>query len=139
VIAAPRRYCYFDIAVGQVDLADVYAFDPSCGIPTSPSGASVIGGEATLWTEYIKEEEMDHMLFPRLFAMSEALWLGPQHKQPLPEFIERARRVMTHWEATGVTPGPMLRSDGPLESMKGRKDLDVAPVGLDKLGVGEKE
>jgi hexosaminidase len=136
VIASPRRYCYFDIAVSQVDLADVYAFDPSCGLPPAANGAAVIGGEATLWTEYITEEEMDHMLFPRLLAMSEALWAGPAGKEPLPKFVRRARKVMERLQAKGVKPGPMLRGDGPAESMKGRKDLHVPPAGLEQIGLG---
>lgn len=136
VIATPRKYCYFDLAVSQVDLADVYAFDPTCGLPEVHGGASVIGGEATLWTEYISEEEMDHMLFPRLLAMAEALWLGPAAKDSFSLFEQRARSVTARMQAAGVTAGPALRTDQPAATMKGRTDLDTQPEGLDKLGLG---
>lgn len=136
VIAAPRKYCYFDLAVSQVDLADVHAFDPTCGLPTVPGGASVIGAEATLWTEYISEEEMDHMLFPRLLAMAEALWLGPSAKGDFLEFERRARSVTTRMQSAGVKVGPALRTDQPAATMKGRTDLDTPPEGLEKLGLG---
>lgn len=135
VISAPRRHCYFDISVSQLDLADAYAFDPSQGLHVTPNGRKVMGGEATLWTEYIVEEDMDSMLFPRLLGLSEALWAGPVDKVPFVEFLDRARQVSARFEAGGVKIGPMLRGDGPPESMPGRKDLDVAPLGLDKLGV----
>jgi len=137
VIASPRRYCYFDIAVSQLDLADVHAFDPSSGLPPAPNGAAVIGGEATLWTEFITEQEMDHMLFPRLLAMAEALWCGPKGKDPFPLFVRRTRQVMARLQAAGIKPGPMLKCDGPVDTMKGRTDLHVTPEGLDKLGLGK--
>ena len=138
VIASPRKYCYFDLAVSHVDLADVYAFDPTCGLSAGPGEANVIGGEATLWTEYISEGEMDHMLFPRLLAMAEALWLGPLAKDSFPVFERRARAVISRMQATGVKVGPMLRADKPAAMMKGRTDLNTPPAGLEKLGLGEK-
>ena len=133
VIAAPRRHCYFDIAVSQVDITDVYALDPSMGLANA---AGVIGGEATLWTEHIAESEMDHMLFPRLFALAEALWAGPAGKEDAARFVQRTRRVTARWKAAGVEAGPMLRDEAPPETMKGRKDLHVPPAGLDQIGLG---
>lgn len=133
IIAAPRRHCYFDIAVSQVDLTDVYAFDPSMGLADA---TGVIGGEATLWTEHIAESEMDHMLFPRLFALAETLWAGPAAKEATDRFVQRARRVTARWRSAGVNAGPMLRDDAPAETMKGRKDLHVPPAGLDQIGLG---
>lgn len=137
VIAAPRRYCYFDLAVSQVDLADVYAFDPSMGLAPAANGAAVLGGEATLWTEYIAEHELDQMLFPRVLALAEALWSGPGAKAPWPDFLTRARARSELLRAAGVDVGPALRTDAPAASMKGRTDLNVPPEGLAKLGLGE--
>ena len=96
----------------------------------------VIGGEATLWTEHIAESEMDHMLFPRLFALAETLWAGPAAKEATDRFVQRARRVTARWRSAGVNSGPMLRDDAPAETMKGRKDLHVPPAGLDQIGLG---
>jgi hexosaminidase len=136
VIAAPRRYCYFDLAVSQVDLADVYAFDPSMGLPPAANGVAVTGGEATLWTEFIAEHELDHMLFPRALALAETLWSGPQAKAPWPDFLARARGLGEWMRRAGIEMGPALRTDVPAASMKGRTDLHVSPEGLDKLGLG---
>jgi hexosaminidase len=51
----------------------------------------VIGGEATLWTEYVHTEQQAlYQLMPRLAAMSEALWTNPERKN-FADFKERIK------------------------------------------------
>lgn len=129
VIAAPRNPCYFDLAVSQLDLPMVQAFDPLAGLDHPPGPGRVLGGEATLWTEYIAEAEMDHMLYPRLFGLAEALWSGPAARDPT-DLLTRASHLA---HRLGITPGPARRDEQPAAMMKGRTDLHVSPPGLEKL------
>jgi hexosaminidase len=104
-IMAPRAYCYFDYPQHSKDkmkaiwmlplpLKKVYAFDP---MPKGLSDAAqkhVIGGEATLWTEYVStEKQLMYQLMPRLCAMSEALWTKPQLKN-FDDFESRVKTLV---------------------------------------------
>ncbi|MCS6819285.1 MAG: beta-N-acetylhexosaminidase [Chitinophagales bacterium] len=86
VIMAPRFYCYFDYPQSIKDkwhriwmtftpLRKVYRFRPAQPNCNSNVKQKIIGGEAMLWTEFIKsEKQLFHQLFPRIYALSEALW-----------------------------------------------------------------
>lgn len=100
VIMAPRGYCYFDypqkgdkakaIWMLPLPLKKVYTFSPSSGRLNDRENALIIGGEATLWTEYVKtEEQVLHQLMPRLAAIAEALWTNPAQKN----FTDFKRRL----------------------------------------------
>lgn len=83
VIMAPRFTCYFDYPQSAKDkkaawwmtnlpLQKVYNFKPS-----KNNKPQVIGGQATLWTEYvITEAQLWYQLKPRVYALGEALWSG---------------------------------------------------------------
>ncbi len=89
-ILSPRLGgCYFDykncdspLEPGRLGITTVkssYGFNPH------PAGAcsvtSVIGGECALWTEAVTSAKLaEYMLFPRLCAFSEALWLDDSCK-----------------------------------------------------------
>ncbi len=92
VIMTPTDYVYFDYGQGDpayeplnigsyVPLEKVYSFDP---VPKelSPDEAKyIIGGQANLWTEYIRTpEQVEYMVFPRMLALSEDLWSRPEIK-----------------------------------------------------------
>lgn len=113
VIMTPGKPCYFDhyqsklpdqpIAIGGYNpLESVYAWDP---IPPglAPSAQlMIIGGQANVWTEYMPDEEqVEYMLFPRITALSEALWSPPETKD-YPQFLERLDRHTRNWEAAGI-------------------------------------
>ena len=91
VIMAPRGYCYFDYPqkgdapkafwMLPLPLKKVYSFNPIPGGLLPKEQKHILGGEATLWTEYVTTEtQAMHQLFPRLAAMSEALWTKPKNK-----------------------------------------------------------
>lgn len=85
VIMAPRFSCYFDYPQSVRDkkpawwmtytpLKKVAAFKPSSNLLSREQNKKIIGGEATLWTEYVtNEKELWHQLMPRLKALGEAL------------------------------------------------------------------
>ena len=91
VVMAPRGYCYFDypqkgdklkaIWMLPLPLSKVYSFDPKPKGLSIAAQRHILGGEATLWTEYVSTEEQAwHQLFPRLAAMAEALWNDGKNK-----------------------------------------------------------
>ena len=92
-IMAPRSYCYFDypqhgseplhaIWMLYLTLKRVYSFDPMPMGLTLAQQKHILGGEATLWTEYLKTEaEANHQLMPRLAALAEALWTKTDKKE----------------------------------------------------------
>ncbi|MBS1683764.1 MAG: beta-N-acetylhexosaminidase [Bacteroidetes bacterium] len=99
VIMAPRGYCYFDypqrgdklkaIWMLPLSLRRVYAFSPASHSLSAAQNKLIIGGEATLWTEYVKtEDEALHQLMPRLAAIAEALWTGG-HQRNFSDFKRR--------------------------------------------------
>ena len=59
---------------GFIPLEKAYAYDP---IPKRCRGRSgrILGAQASVWTEYISTpEHLEYMTFPRLLALSEAVW-----------------------------------------------------------------
>lgn len=86
VICAPGEYAYFDYPQWAGDMPEVnwgmpliplrkaYEFDPGYGLPQEQQ-AHIIGVEATLWGECIKNiDRAFYMTFPRALALSEAGW-----------------------------------------------------------------
>jgi hexosaminidase len=92
VIMSPGKPFYFDtyqssqkdsLAIGGYNPLDsVYLFEP---VPEqlSERGLSdkVFGGQANVWTEYMTNEtKVEYMIFPRMTALSEALWVDKDKK-----------------------------------------------------------
>lgn len=86
VICAPGEYGYFDYPQLAGDMPEVnwgmpvtplrkvYEFDPGYGLSPEKQ-AHIIGVEATLWGECIKNiDRAFYMTFPRALAMAEAGW-----------------------------------------------------------------
>lgn len=86
MICAPGEYTYFDYPQMAGDrpernwgmpvtpLRKVYEFDPGYGLPQEQQ-AHIIGVEATLWGEYIKNiDRAFYMTYPRALALAEAGW-----------------------------------------------------------------
>ena len=103
VIMAPRGFCYFDYPqegdapkafwMLPLPLKKVYAFNPIPRSLIGPASKRIMGGEATLWTEYVSTEaQAEHQLMPRLAALSEALWTSPSRKN-YKDFTERLKVI----------------------------------------------
>ena len=86
VICAPGEYAYLDYPQWAGDMPEVnwgmpvtplrkvYEFDPGYGLPREQQ-AHIIGVEATLWGECIKNiDRAFYMTFPRALAVAEAGW-----------------------------------------------------------------
>jgi hexosaminidase len=104
VIMTPVNYCYFDyyqadpatqpLAIGgYLTLKQVYSFNPVPAELNATEAQHILGGQANLWTEYIKTPgHVEFMVFPRAIALSEILWT-PRNKQNFDEF---SRRLANH-------------------------------------------
>jgi hexosaminidase len=105
VIVSPTSHAYLNGSPRDLPLARVYEFDPVPDALDSVEARRILGGEANIWTEYITTANFDVMAFPRLLAMSEALWSrGPRD---YPGFLTRLRD--DHYprlRALGVRVGP---------------------------------
>ena len=93
VIMTPGKPLYFDhyqtekpgdsLAIhGYNPTAAVYAFDPvPAAIKKAGLEKKILGAQANVWTEYIAyPSKVDYMVFPRMTALSEALWTPPSKK-----------------------------------------------------------
>jgi hexosaminidase len=81
---------------GYTPLEKVYGYEPIPAALTGDASKYVLGAQANLWTEYIKNPaKVEYMIFPRITALSEVLW-SPKEKRDwknyearLPEILER--------------------------------------------------
>ena len=101
VIMSPNSFAYFDrpqsdpsfepmAALGSpLPLRDVYDFDPLPKEIDYEKRDFVLGAQGCLWTEFIKTPgDVEFMAFPRVIALSEALW-SPSSGKSFPDFQHR--------------------------------------------------
>ncbi len=113
VIMTPTNYSYFDyyqtqhtadepLAIGGfVPLEQVYSFEPVPEVLTAEQRTHILGPQANLWTEYIKEpEHVEYMLLPRLAAMSEVQWMQPEKKN-YESFLKRLPQLLALYDKLG--------------------------------------
>jgi hexosaminidase len=100
VIMTPTDYVYLDYGQGDpayeplnigsyVPLDKVYSFEPVPKELTPDEAKYIIGGQANVWTEYMKTpDKVEYMAFPRMLALSEVLWSKPEDKN-YTDFLRR--------------------------------------------------
>lgn len=100
VIMTPTDHVYFDYGQGDpayeplnigsyVPLEKVYSFEPVPPDLTADEAKYVIGGQANLWTEYMKTpSHVEYMAFPRMLALAEVLWT-PTNERSFTDFRRR--------------------------------------------------
>lgn len=105
VIMTPTDYCYFDYCQdparqesdeplcafwGDLTFEKVYSFNPTAGLDAN-AASHILGAQANVWTEYIpSNEQLEYMIMPRLFAMSEVQWSELSNKN-YERFLERVK------------------------------------------------
>lgn len=106
VILTPRHYCYFDycqtsqpekeplcVSHRYLSMRQMYRLDPYDRVMLHEQDR-ILGVQANLWTEYISDfEHLQHMLLPRLAALSETAW-AYDRKDPYDVFAERAKVLL---------------------------------------------
>jgi hexosaminidase len=109
VVMAPSDTTYFNYwqtrtqngpgHQGYLPWTKVLAFDPVPPGLSPEQSALVLGGEGALWTEHVTNAaELDTLLLPRLAALSDALWSGPNS----PTFVARFTAQRRMLDASGV-------------------------------------
>ncbi|WP_263602785.1 family 20 glycosylhydrolase [Chryseobacterium sp. PET-29] len=85
-VMTPGSYCYFDHYQGDpatepnafggfTPLDKVYSYNPIPEELNAEQSKYILGVQANLWTEYILDfKQVQYMIFPRLFALSEVGW-----------------------------------------------------------------
>ena len=113
VIMTPGTHCYFDHYQGPQNeeplawggyspLSKVYEFDPIVDELTEAETNHILGGQANLWSEYIQTEaHSEYMIFPRLAALSEALW-SPKNLRDWDSFSRRVNSMFERYELLGI-------------------------------------
>ena len=116
VIMTPGNPLYFDhtqrlvedsVTIGGFNpLEKVYAYNPiPAEIPVDKAGM-VLGAQANVWTEYMKnEKKVEYMIFPRIAALSEVLWTSLD-KKDWSLFETKVEPLMKRYESWGVTVNP---------------------------------
>jgi len=90
-----------------------YAADPLSGPAASLTAEEkqrVLGGEATMWTEYVAAENLDSRIWPRTAAIAERLW-SPQEVtdrqvRDVGSMYRRLKVISTQLDSLGLTTIP---------------------------------
>jgi hexosaminidase len=103
VVMTPTSHTYFDYyqsedrerephAIGgYVPLEKVYEFEPVPKELDAKEARHILGGQAQLWTEYIRDyPHAEYMAFPRACALSEVLWSSRDNRK-FDEFLPRLK------------------------------------------------
>lgn len=92
-----------------------YAVDPMAGAASSLTAEEkerILGGEATMWSEYVNWENVDSRIWPRTAAIAERYW-SPQNTTDAPSMYFRMEAESTRLEFLGLTQRsylpPMVR------------------------------
>ena len=113
VVMCPQtKACYLDHKhldrldepgqLGVCTVRDSYSFEPVPAELSPEEARHILGGQANLWGELLYfGKQAEYMAFPRLCAISEALW-SPKEGRDFPSFSERLRVHLSRLEALGV-------------------------------------
>ena len=83
-----------------------YAVDPMGGAAANLTAGGkaerMLGGEATMWSEYVNWENIDSRIWPRTAAIAERFW-SPQSTTDIPSMYFRMEAESTRLEWLGLT------------------------------------
>jgi hexosaminidase len=98
-------------------LRDVYNFDI---LPQGIDSAYVLGGQGNLWTEQIRiAPQVEYMMYPRAFAISETLW-SPKSSKNYDNFVTRVEQHFKRNSEAGINYAPSMYD--PIISVKKNAD-----------------
>ena len=104
-----------------------YAVDPlpaNSGL-TEAEAAHILGGEATMWGEWVSPDTIDSRIWPRTAAIAERFW-SPREVSDVDDMYRRLERVSVQLEELGLTHernGEML-----LRRLVGGRDIAALQV-----------
>ncbi|HMI53002.1 MAG TPA: family 20 glycosylhydrolase [Candidatus Saccharimonadales bacterium] len=88
-----------------------YVVDPMSGAAANLSAEEkqrILGGESTMWSEYVNGENVDSRVWPRNAAIAERLW-SPQDVTDLPSMYARMEAESLRLEWLGLTHKTVYR------------------------------
>ncbi len=99
VVMTPQAWCYFDhsqsrnedsVTIGGFNpIEKTYKFEPVPSALSAEESKYILGGQANLWTEYVKNtRKVEYQVFPRMAALSEVLWT-PKEQRDSADFEKR--------------------------------------------------
>jgi hexosaminidase len=103
--------------------SDHYVVDP---LPpgsdlTEQQVAHILGGEATMWSEWVSPETVDSRIWPRTAAIAERFW-SPREVSHVGDMYRRLASVSVQLEELGLTHEKNV--DMMLRRLAGTKDID---------------
>lgn len=112
VVMSPQNPVYFDhtqsenedsVTIGGYNpLEKVYAYEPIPKDLNEEDAKYVLGAQANVWREYIKnEKKCEYMIFPRMSALSEVLWSTKENRN-WKSFTNRLPEQMKRYESWGA-------------------------------------
>lgn len=113
VIMTPCSHLYFDyyqtdntdnepIAIGgYIPVSKVYEFEPIPSDLNEKEAKHILGAQANLWTEYIKDmNTVMYRILPRMDALTEVQWVLPEQKN-YEDFLNRAYKMIELYDLKG--------------------------------------
>ena len=113
VIMTPCSHLYFDyyqtdntddepLAIGgYIPVERVYEFEPIPSDLTEEEAKHILGAQANLWVEYIKDmNTVFYRILPRMDALTEVQWVSPEQKD-YDSFRKRAYKMVEFYDLKG--------------------------------------
>ena len=107
VVVSPTSHCYLDYPLRSTDLEEAYSFNPMPDSLAQGPGR-ILGGEGNMWTEHAPQELVESKVYPRLTALAEVYWSGPNFTGRPNAYADFLRRMDGHYQrmdAVGVDYG----------------------------------
>jgi hexosaminidase len=105
-----------------------YAADPLSGPAatlTPEEKRRVLGGEATMWTEYVSPENLDSRIWPRTAAIAERLWSGA-NTTDVNSMYRRLKIISSQLDSLGLAHNSHYIHE--LERLAGSTDIEALKV-----------
>jgi hexosaminidase len=122
VVLSPAPTMYFDFRQAEgrdepsgrnpiVTLRDVYDFDPALTELAADERRRIIGVQANVWTEYIREQDnVGYAVFPRAAALAELAW-SPAAAHDQAGFLTRMPAELGRYAALGLPHSTHLTAE----------------------------
>ncbi|NDV78720.1 glycoside hydrolase family 20 protein [Dysgonomonas sp. 511] len=137
-IMTPTTYLYFDYYQaldikdelfgigGYVPVEKVYSYEPMPEGLTKEQQKHIIGTQANVWTEYMKDfNHVEYMVLPRMAALSEIQWTQPE-KKDYQKFLPRLAKLTKLYAKLGYNFAThIFNIEGKIETDNANKQLKM--------------